>query len=385
MRGNGRSFLRGKTYWVAYYLRGIEYRESAQTEDPKVAEKYLKARLREVGADQIGARQFTTPKACRLTVHDLIEALKADFELRGKASSQNLSYLKKVDSDFGDALAVALAAEKIDKYIEERLAAGAANASINRVTQLLGQSYALAIRRGHLSRAPYIRRLSETGNARQGFLTEMELSAVIGNLPADLRDFVRFASLTGMRKNELSSLTWKMIEGGELHIPADICKNRLKRELPIAGELAQIIERRRQAARIEVNGVTQLAEYIFHRDGQKVGCFKKSWASACVAAEVGRMVCPKCQGEGTARKCPQCETATEYRGRIFHDLRRVAVRRMVRAGINPQIAKKWSGHVSDSMFNRYSILTTDDMREAFEQTERFRETEASKVVSMASK
>jgi integrase len=172
-----------------------------------------------------------------------------------------------------------------------------------------------------------------------------------------LRDFTCFAALTGMRKNELASLTWKMVEGGELHIPGDICKNRQARVLPLAGELAQIIERRRQAARIEVNGVTQLAEHIFHRGGRKVGCFKKAWRTACAKAKV------------------PC--------RVFHDLRRTAVRRMVRAGINPQIAKKWSGHVSDEIFQRYSILTTDDMREAFEQTEKFRETEAAKVVSIA--
>jgi len=34
------------------------------------------------------------------------------------------------------------------------------------------------------------------------------------------------------------------------------------------------------------------------------------------------------------------------------------------------------------MFQRYSILMTDDLREAFTQTEKFREAEQQKVVSM---
>jgi hypothetical protein len=118
MRGNGRIFLRGQIYWIAYYLRGVEQRESSGSADLKVAEKCLKARLREVGADLIGARTFTTPKASRLTVHELQEALKADFELRGKASPQTLCVLKRVDTDFGDHRAVELTAEKIDAYIE---------------------------------------------------------------------------------------------------------------------------------------------------------------------------------------------------------------------------------------------------------------------------
>src|SRR6516162_3411619 len=42
--------------WCAYYLRGKEYRESTGETDPNKAEKYLKRRLKEVGADQIGAK-----------------------------------------------------------------------------------------------------------------------------------------------------------------------------------------------------------------------------------------------------------------------------------------------------------------------------------------
>ena len=65
---------------------------------------------------------------------------------------------------------------------------------------MVGQAYALATKRAKLSRAPYIRHLSETGNARQGFFSESDLAAVISHLPADLQDFARFAAPTGMRK-----------------------------------------------------------------------------------------------------------------------------------------------------------------------------------------
>lgn len=107
----------------------------------------------------------------------------------------------------------------------------------------------------------------------------------------------------------------------------------------------------------EETGVTvRMAETIFHRDGEPIAEFRKSWATACKKAGVA--------------------------GRLFHDLRRSALRRMVRAGVNPQIAKKWSGHVSDSMFQRYSILTTEDMREAFGAAEKFREPEEQKVLTM---
>jgi hypothetical protein len=58
---------------------------------------------------------------------------------------------------------------------------------------------------------------------------------------------------------------------------------------------------------------------------------------------------------------------------------------MVRAKISTQVAKMWSGHATDEIFYRYALLDTTNMREAFEQTEQFRETERTeekKVVSM---
>jgi len=329
----------------------------------------LKARLREVGADLLGARTFVTPKASKLTISELVEALKADFELRGKLSAQNASHLRRVSTDFGEYRAVELSAEKIDHYIERRLAdktgpkgehiPGDRPASVNRTTQVLSQCYALAIRRGHLSRAPYIRHLSEVGNARQGFFSEQELTAVISHLPEDLKDFTRFAAATGMRKGEVASLTWSDVNGDTLTLRGEHSKNGEARIIPIIAEIGSILERRQAARRTEENGTVRMAQFIFHRNGAPVARFNKSWATACKLAG-----------------CP---------GRLFHDLRRSAVRSMVQAGVNPQVAKKISGHKTDSMFQRYSILTTADLAAALEKTQTYREAEAAKpaqVVSM---
>jgi HAMP domain-containing protein len=67
--------------------------------------------------------------------------LKRDLELRGKGSAQNLSNLKRARQDFGAMMAIAVTEDAIDTYIARRLKAGAAPASVNRVTQLLGQAF----------------------------------------------------------------------------------------------------------------------------------------------------------------------------------------------------------------------------------------------------
>ena len=41
MRGLGRIFKRGSVYWIAYYHRGEEYRESSESESESQARKLL--------------------------------------------------------------------------------------------------------------------------------------------------------------------------------------------------------------------------------------------------------------------------------------------------------------------------------------------------------
>jgi integrase len=48
----------------------------------------------------------------------------------------------------------------------------------------------------------------------------------------------------------------------------------------------------------------------------------------------------------------------------LHDFRRSAASGLLRAGINRDVAKKITGHKTDSMFSWYNIVTEDDLMEA---------------------
>ena len=75
MRSHGSLYKQpGSDVWhCCYYSRGQRYRQSTHETDPKKAQTFLDGKMREVGADKIGARPLVTPAMSRLTVGDLLE------------------------------------------------------------------------------------------------------------------------------------------------------------------------------------------------------------------------------------------------------------------------------------------------------------------------
>lgn len=250
-----------------------------------------------------------------------------------------LSLMKQVRADFGSKLADEIKAVDLQEYALRQRRAGYRNASINRRLELLRHSYYLK----ELT-PPKFKKLYERDNVRKGFFSQEQMERLLAHLPDDgLRDFTRFAWCTCMRRGELASLKWSFVDGEELNVLAELCKSHEAHKIPIKGPLVAILARRKAARTFRSEGIVQLSDYVFHRgDGLPILEFRKSWRTATIKAGLS--------------------------GMHFQDLRRTAARDLVRLpGVSQKMARAITGHKTDSMFDRYNIVSTEDTSQALEK------------------
>ncbi|HZI21462.1 MAG TPA: tyrosine-type recombinase/integrase, partial [Gemmatimonadales bacterium] len=170
-----------------------------------------------------------------------------------------------------------------------------------------------------------------------------------------LRPLIEFLHLTGWRSGEALALTWAQVDfqAGMLRLEPDTTKNAEGRMFPftVLPPLRMLLERQRAHTRRVQHRLGQVIAPVFHRDGQPIRDFHKTWYAAIDRAAH--------RGDGPVRRVVRPGLV----GRLVHDLRRTAVRNLERAGVSRSVAMQLTGHKTESVYRRYAIVAEQDLRE----------------------
>lgn len=337
----GSLYKRGRIWWVKYYRNGKAFRESGKSSKVRDAKRLLRRREAEIDTSN-----FTGLEAERIRFEEIADDFLNEYQANNRksfvwAERRTEQHLKPF---FSGLRVPEITTERVRAYTSKRQVEGASNASINRELAALKRMFNLAAATTppKVVRVPYIPMLKEN-NVRRGFFHHSEYLALRRELPEYLKPVLTFGYYTGARVGEILNLRWRQVDmkGRTVNLDPGTTKNDQPRTIPLARELVKAL--RALKAIHDLNWLD--GESVFTRNGKRIRTFYVAWKSACKRSGVS--------------------------GRLFHDLRRTAVRNMVRAGVPERVAMAISGHKTRSIFDRYNIVSERDLHEATRCVEAF--------------
>jgi integrase len=325
--GTTREYIE-KVWWIKYSDHGKPIAESSGYTSRADAKRLLKNREGEIASGKRPGVFFD-----KVSLNSLLDDFLTDFRVNGKKSMDRAERsVGKLKEFFGNRRAPEITTDLIRRYIEKRQKDEAAAATINLELAAMKRSFNLGNQNTppKVARVPYIPML-KLDNVRKGFFEHEGFLKLREVLPIHLKAPVTFAYFTGWRKEEVFGLTWDRVDLKERVVRLDpgTTKNNEGRTIYLTPEILDTIKaiNRRLGC-----------PYVFNRNGRRITDFRKAWAAACKAVGLD--------------------------GMLFHDLRRSGVRNMVRAGIPERVAMLLSGHKTRSVFDRYNIVSGDDLKQA---------------------
>lgn len=361
----GSTYKRGDIFWIKYYRHGKPYRESSKSDKVTKAQRLLKKREGEIAEGKLPGIYFD-----KVTFNELAEDFLTDYRINVKdtlsKAERSVKYLKEF---FEGMKATEITTDKVKTYIEKRMEDEMSNASINRELAALKRMFHLGAQctPPRVNLIPYIPMLKES-NVRKGFFENGEYLALREALSEDLKPIITFAYHSGWRKAEILGLTWDKVDlkEGTVRLDPGETKNEEGRTLYMNDELLE--EMHKLQAKRSLG-----CPYVFHRDGKPIGGFRKAWISACIKIGLCEVLRDS-EGRAVVVKNKKGnEKVVKVPTKIFHDFKRTAIRDMVRSGVSERVAMSISGHKTRNVFDRYNIVSDQDLKEAAKKKQAYYE------------
>lgn len=245
---------------------------------------------------------------------------------------------------FGSMTLRAINAGHVEGYMRKRAGAEPtpAPATINRERSLLSAVLNTAFRRGLIDVNPVgrVRPLRED-NARDRWLTEAEVGAIVEKGLSWIRPFVIFAVNTGLRIGEICALRWQDLDSNPGFIRVGVeSKSHKPRYIPINSAAKEILES--QTRHVGPKGAVP---WVFCNSK-----FLEAYRPNSVYHDFKAAV------RAVAAELRENGKETDLEEVTFHTTRHTFASWLIQKGVPIAEVQQYLGHFSDAMTRRYAHL-----------------------------
>jgi integrase len=249
--------------------------------------------------------------------------------------------LNRLEPYFGKSNLLSITPRNISKYKMLRIDDGAAPATINRELAMLSKAFSLAVKEWEWLKDNPVSKVprEKEDNERDRWLTVDEEVSLLENSPDWLRDIILFNLHTGLRQDELLSLTWDRVDMIRKTILIKDTKNGKPRTIPLNRDVLDILEAKSKV-------VSFKSKIVFHsKCGTKIDKHNLRRAFVLAIKRAG------------------IEDFT------FHGLRHTFATRLAQSGYDLYKISKLLGHKDIKTTQRYAHHCPDSLRDGVEMLE----------------
>jgi integrase len=259
-------YRRNGVYWARAQRNGREFRQSLKTRDRGDANRRLETWLKRLDAIAWGERpRISFNEAVRQFILEHLPTLKPSAARRYAVSLKWLA--DKFDGRFLDEIN----RQSLSEFETTRRSAGASPPTVRRDLACLSSVLAMCedkdwMEEGKNPVPGFLRRRAKRGlkegQARMRYLSHTEEAACLSVASAPLREAIILAIETGLREQELFSLTWPQVDLRTRTITTTRdTKNRRARVVPLGERAAQFLAQWKGS---QTGAVVSL--YVFHHE-----------------------------------------------------------------------------------------------------------------------
>lgn len=332
-------YLRNGIWWARAERNGREFRQSLKTRDRRLAERRHREWLERLDAAAWGDRpRVAFREAVRVFIAEHLPTLKPSAARRYGVS------IKWLNDKFGDGFLDGIDRKALAEFESVRRSHGASAPTIRRDLACLSSILTTCEDKDWLEEGSnpvrgFMKRRSKRGlkeaPGRTRYLSEAEEAALLDKASDLVRAAVVLAIDTGLRQEEMFSLTWAQVDVSRRSITTtEDTKSGRKRIVPIGERSARFLAQWKMAAM--AGQISSL--YVFHHeDGSRIGRVRKGFEAAARRAKVKDL--------------------------RWHDLRRTAgCRWLQRDGLSMEKVSMLLGHSSVLVTQRsYAFLKGEDI------------------------